>query len=289
MDSDPHYVDLYYSLWAAALRDRDDDLVQMCLRRMVSEGDMPRPLFDFGHNIIAGAPQGAVIFTNGDNDTYPPLAYQAITGERPDVSIVNLSLLNTRWYLGYLHDNGIPIGSGESAVAQLDPAKAPISPEAQRLILEGLQASGEPRPLFYCITVYEGSRVLPGKTVLEGLLMRIVPGEGGDESESEEIDVARTRDLFDTVYRIDSITDPLVDWARESSVAMLGTNYPAVLRIVASDLIDGGQASAAGPYLYRAVRILSFHGHDGQARAVLEEWEGADPGSRLLAKARSFL
>lgn len=55
---------------------------------------------NFAKNILIGAEQNAIIFTMGDNDTYPVWYAQEKLGVRKDVSVINATLLNVpQWIL----------------------------------------------------------------------------------------------------------------------------------------------------------------------------------------------
>jgi hypothetical protein len=76
---------------------------------------------DYAYNMLISPSKGGIMYTNGDNDTFPLWFAQEVLGVRRDVIIANLSLLNTNWYIKQLKSWGAPISFSYEEIDRLPP------------------------------------------------------------------------------------------------------------------------------------------------------------------------
>jgi len=74
-------------------------------------------------NYLNSCTNNSIIFTNGDNDTFPLWYLQEVEGKKTSVRVCNLSLLNTDWYTGQMKNRAydsdpLPISFNEHEYRQ---------------------------------------------------------------------------------------------------------------------------------------------------------------------------
>lgn len=64
----------------------------------------PKSFISYAKLLLNSCEQDGILFTNGDTDTYPLWYVQEKLNYRNDVTVINLSLAQTSWYMEYLMD-----------------------------------------------------------------------------------------------------------------------------------------------------------------------------------------
>ena len=193
--------------------------------------------YDYAYNILETCEPNAILFTNGDNDTYPLWFLQIVEGVRPDIRIVNLSLIKTTWYIEQLRDlePKIPFDLTNQEIQ----AKMVAYPwtEPEDLEIAGLTIKGEDiptaryrsgsgtipvieahtvmiwwilnkinwtRPIYFAVTVPNSNQAgLKPYLSMEGMAYRVVPEHGPGQFDPE-----RTKKNLLEKYRYRGINQP---------------------------------------------------------------------------------
>ncbi|MBD3275997.1 MAG: DUF2723 domain-containing protein, partial [Candidatus Marinimicrobia bacterium] len=165
--------------------------------------------WDYSYNILQTLEEDAIVFTNGDNDTFPLWYLQEVEGIRKDVKVVNLSLLNTHWYIRQLRDyepKVLPATFSDAMIDQIYPMQFSArtieitAPQTEQnpsgkisfrmeptyggqairvqdiMILRLLEENLTKRPIYFAMTVAPESKLgLDAYLRLDGLAQKVMP------------------------------------------------------------------------------------------------------------------
>jgi len=245
---DPDYGEVLYSLFAIyccekRLGDAHEIAEDIFRRDLIS-----RPLQDFGYNLLAGLPENAVLFTNGDNDTYPPISLQAGMGFREDVVILNQSLLGCFDYAVALREK---YGDWFPRVDERI-NKGPFS--TALFIIKELLKSGK-RPVYVAITIPFDCLGTEKTLSIEGVCVRIHKLQG----DHFDTDHHKTLELMESMYRLDSATNWSYPWDLKSAEMNLMTNYIAIAQRGAQVALEQGDRDTAERLVEIGMGIARFH------------------------------
>jgi tetratricopeptide (TPR) repeat protein len=239
----PDYGDALTSLAALYLHTGELDKAAAALKTAFDRRIISRPLQDYAYNMLIGLPEGAILITNGDNDTFPPLALQAGMDFRNDVVVINWHLLRRPEYIDALRRKHACLRSADQA----KPGTATEDPGA--LIAQWIKDSKV--PLYIAATVSH-DRVeelgLKPEPVIEGLSKRAA-GKGLTPEEAARLVLER--------YRLDSATDWDFAWDLVPTVSNVMTNYVVSMADLAQR--EGIPADLKCRLLGRAAAIAEFH------------------------------
>ncbi len=201
--------------------------------------------WDYAYNMLQSCRPNSILFTNGDNDTFPLWFLQTVEGIRHDVRVVNLSLVNTNWYINQMKEVEplMKIGFSKEQIDALEPAQWPYKQKVsvpmpnskivvdleprpyikvQDIMVMNLVQNNYPKhPVHFAVTVSDDNMMgLEKYLKMEGMVYTLT-----EEKLNKEIDAAATARLVDSVYKYRGLGDNsvFIDLNTEG----LLTNYSA--------------------------------------------------------------
>jgi hypothetical protein len=238
-----------------------------------------QPLLDFAYNLLVGLEPNAILFTNGDNDTYPPwVLQQASEPFRPDVTVANLNLLNIPAVVKIMKDSlGLPVSFADEEIPVLHP-KSVEGSDSMELVSEQVvgnviaNASDAKRPVYFAVTVSKNMTApYVDRLVLEGLVQRVT-----DSEPAAPVDLDRIQENLTKNYRLDW-PETLPPWPQNMSpltrlVAPLALSYATIYERLATRYDELGRKAEADAVYPEVAKWALRAGEESAARAFVDEW-----------------
>ncbi len=243
----PMAVHAHTGLWAIYIGDGRLTQARAELAGLGQAGYYPPPLADHARNLLVALEPDAVLFTNGDNDTYPLLVLQEHEALRRDVRVINLALLNVTTYQRLMRDSlGVPVSLDDAALAAIVASKRPdgsVELPADRLAADIIATGAQRGVPVYFATTADPARTAPwhDRLVFEGLVWRVASGPAPDTVDEAAIEANLGK------FRLDNIgSQP--DWPVNispltRSVRPLAVNYAVACAALARHYSAAGDSA----------------------------------------------
>ena len=166
--------------------------------------------WDYAYNLLNSCRPNAILFTNGDNDTFPLWFAQEVAGIRKDVRVVNLSLGNTDWYIKQMLEN--------EPILKLSYDKAAIDRD---MVLDNSSASNPNHQVATWVKMAENRKPL--------LKQRIEALEGQELSAADSAKLLQ----FKVHYQV---WDAFTEWAKRNRSGMMLTQHKLVIDLALQNM-----------------------------------------------------
>jgi Protein of unknown function (DUF2723) len=135
------------SRWAAASPVLVFALIPLLGNRITASRAHETLARDFAWDMLQSVEPYGILITAGDNDTFPLWYAQEVEGVRPDVTLANLSLMNTEWHLRQIRRRVTPPFDPARAASLWRSYPAPPRPTTQVLAMTEAQVDSLPEAM----------------------------------------------------------------------------------------------------------------------------------------------
>ncbi|PBC75221.1 Protein of unknown function [Fibrobacter intestinalis] len=169
--------------------------------------------WDYAYNLLMSCRPNAILFTNGDNDTFPLWFAQQVAGVRKDVRVVNLSLGNTDWYIKQMLT--------QEPILKLSYDKEGIE---KRMAIGDLN---ERNPEHYTQTwIAKADRAIPA---LQSRIANMTDSTGAAKPDADTLKLKQYRVML-------QVYSAFKEWQAKSHVGLMLTQYKLVLDLAMNNV-----------------------------------------------------
>lgn len=169
--------------------------------------------WDYAYNLLMSCRPNAILFTNGDNDTFPLWFAQQVAGVRKDVRVVNLSLGNTDWYIKQMLT--------QEPILKLSYDKEGIE---KRMAIGDLN---ERNPEHYTQTwIAKADRAIP---VLQSRIANMTDSTGAAKPDADTLKLKQYRVML-------QVYSAFKEWQAKSHAGLMLTQYKLVLDLAMNNV-----------------------------------------------------
>ena len=115
----PRIPDLYWEFIKEYALTRQDEKKRTFCKKLYESRDISTGIYNLNYNMLNSASRNAILFTNGDTDTYPAWVLQEAKGIRTDVLILTMhgTFFNRDYLKSLLADRGIDLDVDQLSLA----------------------------------------------------------------------------------------------------------------------------------------------------------------------------
>ncbi len=230
----PDRPELYYFFIAYYFTHNQPQKAKNFCKKLYESKDIIPDLLDYNYNVMASCKTNAILFTNGDNDSYPAWVLQFAKDIRSDITVINASL--AMGYPAYLHrlleGRGIPIDTTK--------LKHKSRPDFLKALIGQIEASSPDTPIYIALTL-PGSHI---KTLQDSLY---IVGLAYRYSTKKIDNLALLNRNVSQNFRLDYLHHAWYTehYPAKKSMDMLNLNYAVVLSTLVDHLYLSGQNAQA--------------------------------------------
>lgn len=224
--------------------------------------DAMTPLLDYNYNVLMSLEKNAILFTHGDNDTYPARMLQEVKNIRPDVTIINISMSIEEKYLNRKlseRDFSLDVKSlREKAGLASEPYNSATKKQNfLQILLKALNEKYPDSRLYFALTVYDAFKTpIKENLYLTGLAELYSPAPLDN--------LAYLRKNIERYFRLDDVREK---WYAEEYVgkrlmSQLNLNYVPGFIKLAEHYQRAGEDYKAEKWADMATALASAAGND---------------------------